>query len=490
MYTPYDLRGRRHVFADWELVEPGYGVYWGGERDGGWEMPYGVRISTHKPLIDSQPLFLPEHPWEKEIHGSTSVFEDEGRLRLYYPASHGGTNPEGEYEPRVTMMAYAESSDGSNWTRQTIGQVEFQGSTQNNITFPQSGTIFKDESAAPHERYKLIYQDKTGGGDRVLGAFSPDGLAWTKFDSPILSNYVSDTQIEAKYDPEKGKYVGYFRGWDRHEHGRVHGRRAIAYSETDDFTRWPRPERIVIPDAQDGPATDIYTNAYTPWPDGGDAHLMFPTFYQRGRDTTELHIMTSRDGVFWERHSREPIVSQPDPGTSGMPGLDWHTGVYAGTGLVNAHPDEDSLIISPSYRSHNNLMDIPESHLRDEYHRLGYLCKATWRKDGFTSIEAEDRGGFTTYPILFNGGRLELNAWTRFRGEIKVEVADATVETRPNPAPSIPGRTLADCDPITGDSLSRVVTWNGESDLSAWSGRQVRLRIQMTRARLHTLRFI
>ena len=489
-YLPYDLRGRKHVFADWELVEPGYGVAWGGANDGGWEMPHGVRIVSHVPRIDPEPLIAPEHPWERWIRGSTTVFEDDGRLRLYYPASSGGSNPEGEYEPQITVMAYAESEDGSSWTKPTIGHVEFEGSTENNIAFPASGTIFKDENGAPDQRYKLVYQDKTGGGDKVRGAVSADGLRWTDLDSPILTDYVSDTQIVARFDPAKGHYVGYFRGWDRHEHGRVHGRRAIAYAETEDFTRWPKPERIVRPDAQDGPAADIYTNAYTPWPDGGDAHLMFPTIYKRVRDVTELHMMTSRDGILWDRHSRQPIISSPDPGTSGAPGMDWHNGVYAGPGIVSFRPDEHSVFISPSYRSHNNLLDIRESWLRDVYEELGYVCRATWRKDGFTSLEAEDKGGFTTYPLLFTGGRLEINAWTRFRGEIRVEVADASVETRPRPAEPIPGRTLAESDPITGDALSHTVTWRGDSDLSAWSGRQVRLRVEMTRARIHSLRFV
>ena len=130
-----------------------------------------------------------------------------------------------------------------------------------------------------------------------------------------------------------------------------------------------------------------------------------------------------------------------------------------------------------------------ESHLQGVYNDLGYLCRATWRKDGFTSLEAETVGECTTYPLLFTGSQLRVNAWTRFRGELRVEVADASIETRPRPAETIPGRTMDDCDPLTGDVLDGVVTWNGESDLSAWSGKPIRLRLKMTRARLHAIRF-
>ena len=489
-YHPYDLRGRKHVFCDWALVEPGYGVVWGGAKDGGWEMPYGVRISSHVPRIDPEPLIPTEYPYEMSVGGMMTVFEDEGRFRLYYTGHYGGTNPEDEYDPRRHVLAYAESDDGVTWTKPSVGSVEFEGSKDNNIVFDDIGTVFKDPSAPADERYKLIYQYKKEGGDRVLGAVSPDGLRWTRLEQPLLTGYVSDTQIVAKFDEEQGKYIGYFRGWDRHEHGRYHGRRNISIAETETFGSWPAPRPIVTPDVQDGPDVDIYTNAYSPWPGGADAHLMFPVFYHRRLDVTQLHMMTSRDGLNWERHARKPMVPTAEPGTSGNPGLDWHTGVYAGCGVISPRPDEHSLLFHPSATSHNNLLRTREGYLQDVVDDLGYICRATWRKDGFTSIETETKGAFTTYPLVFTGSTLKVNAWTRFRGEIRVEVADASVETRPQPAVPIPGRTLADCDTLTGDILDGTVTWNGESDLSAWSGKQVRLRVEMTRARIHALEFV
>ena len=111
---------------------------------------------------------------------------------------------------------------------------------------------------------------------------SPDGLRFKKLPEPLLDGYVSDTQIIARFDPAKGRYIGYFRGWDRHEHGRIHGRRRIAYAETDSFEKWPRPEQIFWPQAQDGPDADIYTNAYAPWPDGGRRPPGLPRLLRAG----------------------------------------------------------------------------------------------------------------------------------------------------------------------------------------------------------------
>jgi hypothetical protein len=93
-------------------------------------------------------------------------------------------------------------------------------------------------------------------------------------------------------------------------------------------------------------------------------------------------------------------------------------------------------------------------------------------------------------PFTFTGGRLVLNAWTRFRGDVRVDLADATEETMSSPAKTIDGRSFEDCDPITGnDQLNHAVTWKGDSDISGWEGRPVRLRFRMRRARLYAIRF-
>ena len=213
---------------------------------------------------------------------------------------------------------------------------------------------------------------------------------------------------------------------------------------------------------------------------------MFPAFYQRNADIVETQMLTSRDGVSWQRLTREPVV----PG--GEPGTDSEGGHYAGAGLVSFRPGEVSLFVSPTWHTHN------EGHYgrtRDSGTHRGYWSTATWRKDGFVSLEAPDEGSFTTIPITFEGGRLTINAWTRFGGEVRFELADASSEhmgrfgegAPAGSAAPIPGRTFADCDPFTGDSTSHTVTWNGESDISAWAGRPERLRVRMRRARLYAL---
>ena len=489
--SAYNLGTRKHVFIDWDLIEPGYGVSFGGETPEPWEMPHGVRLAVHYPRIDPKPIVWPDKPWEKTILFFNTLLEDDGRYRLYYQCWDWDRRE----DPEAFALACAESTDGVNWVKPNVGAIDFQGSTDNNLVHSasvESGRpvldqfVFVDPSCAPEERYKLVSWGRENGTPSLFGSVSADGLRWRPIEKPLLYDYMCDTQNVVRFDPAKGKYVGYFRGWSAYEKGKLHGRRTIAYAETDRFESWPVPETVVSLDANDDPDADIYTNSYSPWP-GADAHLMFPVFYRRTLDVGEVHMMTSRDGVRWHRPTRRAIIPSGEPNTTGDRDRDWRSGVYSGCGIVSLRPGEWSLPVHPRAVSHNQHY-FPEGKASPPHH--GYICLATWRQDGFMSLEAETEGACTTVPITFSGSRLEVNAWTRFGGEIRIEVLDASGDLRGRGrAPAVAGFTFDDCDPISGDNLKGTVTWRGESDLSAWAGEPVRLRLQMRRARLYALQF-
>ena len=471
------LDGKKHVFVDWSLIEPGYGLKWGGDAPGSYEMSHGMELNVHPPRIDWEPIIEADRPWEKNINWHTTIFEDEGRFRLYYriwDLTGGDTGHADTFH-----LAYAESEDGVNWVKPNVGTFSFQGSTDNNIIHldfpPGSPMVFKDPSASDDERYKLVFRGQIDGIHQIWGATSADGLRWNKLDEPLIVGYHSDTHNVFKYDEVRGKYIGYFRGWD--PPGTTVGRRTIAYAETEDFTKWPTPKSIVWPDSHDGPHADIYTNSYAAWPDG-NAHLTFPCMYERERDILEMHLFTSRDGLRWDRISRDPIIPQGPPG-SGL-----SSGVWAGAGLVSINRGEWSMPISPQALTHNMSLF---SKSQDNLPHRGFVCLATWREDGFTSIEAKSQGGFSTSPFTFSGSRLKLNSWSHYGGQIKVELVEAPDGPKLVEAPPVPGRSFAECDVVTGDNLSHTVTWNGDPDLSAWASKPVRLRFKLLRSRLHAM---
>jgi len=51
-------------------------------------------------------------------------------------------------------------------------------------------------------------------------------------------------------------------------------------------------------------------------------------------------------------------------------------------------------------------------------------------------------------------------------------------------------RALADCNPITGDEIDRIVTWKGGADVFSLAGQAIRLRIEMKGADLYALQFL
>ncbi len=506
------LDRKKHVFTDWSMVEPGYAVSWSDALGTEWETPKGISLKVLKPRIETEPMVELEHPWETGYTLHTTILDDDGRHKLYYTCYNqlqSDAKTEGEQNPYTYYLCYAESEDGVSWTKPTIGTVNWRGSTENNIVYGvnramgrpvPTATVFKDPSAPPNERYKIIHRGKEEGRPLgcVFGATSPDGIDWTPIEEPLLKDYNSDTQVVARFDEEIGKYRGFFRGRRPVDGESPQIRRTIAYAETEDFNHWPRPETVVTTDVYDHPGTDIYTNGYTVWPDA-DAHLMFPAFYQREMDVMAVQLLTSRDGYNWERHTREPLIDGGDQGTSGDPRRDYTAGFYAGVGVVSMRPDESSIALVSNRRSHNNNRantgesDTLESLQQTHYPSVvgsysGQIRLATWPKDGFVCVDAPEEGYFATTPFVFEGGTLKINGWSRYRGGINVELADASNEHHTFSEP-VTGRGFDNADEILGTAVDHTVTWNGQSDLSQWEGKPVRLRFKMRRSRLNAIWF-
>jgi hypothetical protein len=486
---PVRIGAEKQVFIDWDMIEPGYGVGWG-TRDSvrvlPYEMPCDVRIAVHPPRVDPCPLIVAEHPWEQHISSYVTTLEDDGRFRLYYEC-YADPLALANYD---AMLAYAESDDGITWRKPKVGAVEFNGSKDNNIVFglanslgrgSHGATVFKDASAAPAERYKLVHIGPDEQKRRcVFGAMSPDGLHWRAIEQALVTDYESDTQNVVAYDDERKRYVLYCRSWKGINMGRWHGRRCIACSESDRFESFPEPRIMVASDVTFDPDTDFYTNSYHRWPGAANAHLLFPALFHRTRDVLDVHMMVSRDGEHWVRPQRDALIPV------GEPGSDTDAGVYAGCGIIRTRPGEWSLPISPQRNTHNQGM---HTKLGPFAGVTAHFRRAIWREDGFTSLEAQCEGRCTTVPFVFTGKELHINAWTQFGGEVRIELVDSTEQAHwmknvKLPA-TVPRHTMDDCDLLTGDMLNHVVTWRGQFDLTPWAGRIVRLRFYLRRARLH-----
>ena len=125
-----------------------------------------------------------------------------------------------------------------------------------------------------------------------------------------------------------------------------------------------------------------------------------------------------------------------------------------------------------------------------------------------------------TKPLRFAGSKLQLNVHTGGGGSVIVEMQDI-VSQPPIPVVAwfllplilawwgkdgnpLPGFTLAECIPMIVDSVNATVIWSPaglcgptdphcrgatHSDVSALSGKPVRLKLQMVGAQLYSFRF-
>lgn len=94
----------------------------------------------------------------------------------------------------------------------------------------------------------------------------------------------------------------------------------------------------------------------------------------------------------------------------------------------------------------------------------------------------DGQGEFTTWPIQFDGRGLVLNAEAERGGNLRIEVLDAAGQI-------VPGYGIEDCDPLIGDAVEHRPTW-GPATLADLSGRQLKFRVVLHRARLYTLHIV
>ena len=190
------------------------------------------------------------------------------------------------------------------------------------------------------------YQGPAYTGPRVeltghaTGWTSPDRIAWTELDKPVAS-FPMDGGLSAGYDAATGHYFAYTRvhgvavepdtaptvGSGSGEVGLV--RRAIGLTRTRDFRSWPPPKLILAPDGQDDLDVSFYGADYFPYPGRSDLHCMLVQVYHQASDHVDSQLACSRDGLFWHRPERRPIIPVGPPG-SGDAGM-----VYSwGSGMI------------------------------------------------------------------------------------------------------------------------------------------------------------
>jgi len=389
------------------------------------------------------------------------------------------------------MLCYAVSKDGIRWKKPSLGVHEYNGGRKNNIVMTEGGggnTVFKDPTARPTSRYKMIY----GGGPRLIhhhkdippypgyhaiyGVASADGIHWRK--PRLIMPWYTDCTNVCYWDDRIRKYVAFVRYnetmiYRNGETFRWKGNfyRAVGRAESNDFWNLPKPSNILEPAANElAPAIDrleIYNTSAVKYPFAADSYFLFPGYYCPGVEMTDIHLATSRDGVNYTRW-RDPFLGVGPEGAfdSKM--------THMLTGMIRRDTEIMMYYVGADY-----LHDIKE-HPR----KRGGIGRATVRLDGFVSQDARWTGGnLVTIPLRFGGRRLELNMNAGAGGRLKVELLSRSGKP-------VAGYTTQDADWLCGNDVRKTVTWNGKNNLPAIKGKTVRLNFIGKGVKLYAFQFM
>lgn len=367
---PLALGNRRELFVDEFLIEK----LTNAERQ------------LHRPTARDVSI-VHDEPWEGNISYYHTVFEDEDLYRMYYRGGHSGGRTSYPDANKHQVVCYAESKDGINWVKPTLGLVEFAGSKENNIIWQGIGqhnfVPFRDTNpdCAPEAKYKAI-----GHGSGGLYVFrSADAIHWELIrDTPVITKGAFDSQNLAFYDSVRGRYVDFHRGFKD-------GVRAIMTCTSPDFVNWTEPEWIEI---SDGRREHLYTNQTIPYHRAPHIFMSFPKRFLPGRNpighrlpgVSDIVFMTSRDGVSFDRWSEAFL-------RPGLRGDRWvNRNNFVNWGIV----ETDSGI--PGTSDELTWYSVEGYYQGDDCQMRRY----TLRKDGFVSVSAGLKGGeLLTKPFTF-----------------------------------------------------------------------------------------
>ena len=239
------------------------------------------------------------------------------------------------------------------------------------------------------------------------------------------------------------------------------------------FAALAEPRPCLLPDPLDALDDDIYNPCYTPYPGTQPRYLMFPSIYHRIASTVDVQLAVSRDNHQWIRPFRQPIIDRTyEGGTYGQ--------LYASPNLIAANGTW-RLPFRGYQRRHDFLRRGAASYPED-----GEFRWACWEPDRFAGIEAKGEGRVTLIERPCCGRELLLNFRTAPDGWIKAEIVQ-TIHTPPQPVEAHPGFSLAEADPLTGDSIAEAAHWRGQADLSALAGEKVGLRFHLYKAKLFSV---
>jgi hypothetical protein len=468
-----------------------------------------------------------DKPWEKGI-GWTSCYRDpkSGKYQLWYQSFNGRSGD----KTMDCVVSYAESDDGLKWTKPELGLFPIKEYTNTNIVLIGSGgygdryccsVIVEPDDPDPAKRYTMFYYDFITENGReesaVCLAFSPDGIKWTKQpgmlyrtafgtrgiqppyvdEDPYVETKDKDGKVTRKSwsypltlsdavdcfrDPVTKEYVIIAKMWMDSPIGGTSWKHGIGRSISKDLVNWSKPQMILYPDEHDTNEQEFHTMPVFPY-NGMYFGLCQKWVRRPVKLTVDVELMTSRDGIKFERLYRNPpFIQRPEPG------------IYDSRSVfTNATPIilEDEIRF---YYGAANMVPLLKG-VKAERTQLSGVGLATIPRDRFAGIRPVDK----SEQITLVGGPLEKIGQVTLKpldltGVTAISVnADAShgavrLELLNEDGYRVRGYSRDDSVPMKGDSLRHAAAWNGKS-LSDLPAGKYMIRVHLDNASLFAVSF-
>ncbi|MCB9783043.1 MAG: hypothetical protein H6751_08785 [Candidatus Omnitrophica bacterium] len=456
-----------------------------------------LALTLHSPEVRAEPVLTPERndpnaPDSMASHFYGTVLYDRGKYRMWYYAVSLRAEPD---DLKQGPVCYAESFDGLEWVKPSLGQVEINGSTDNNaIALPDEVTqcaavILDEEDPDPSRRYKMLYTTLTHTWV-FRPATSPDGIHWT-----AAKGYPTDRFLEmGSFFKFGDRYIVHGQGVGQDDNGVPEGRQGYA-SVSPDFMNWDRTYRpsFRLPEPDDvekrglvgdypqvhlGVGATSFGNVavglYGIWHNPSEAERRKKGWYGAGLIYCDLGLVVSNDGITF----REPVAgnvfisSQESPVTQGPKEND-PTILCQANGILDV--GDQTLIYHGRWRNATNTSE-------DYY---AEVALATLPRDRWGDLHLEKgatAGVVWSAPITLpeSGCEISLNA-DRAR-DVSVELTDEKGDLLVDFSGE--NRGLA----AGSDGLIQPVEWK-ENSLSALGGQTIRIKISISNpeARLYAV---
>ncbi len=449
----------------------------------------GVWRTLHHGRKLDQPVLVPDRPWEGRrvyVYGTIHRDQESGLFRMWYLTRIGRGNDHRSpamHEPQGDMVLYATSEDGLHWQKPDLGRHQFDGTTNNNIVLfdKHSPTLIIDpEEPKEDERYRMMAWQWRREQQGYWIAHSADGLEWHEYPvNPVLDSgdEILETVTLARHEAS-GEYFAFHRRWDK---GRF-GKRLIAVATSNDFRHWSHPATILVPDERDdqwvmddGQRTEFYGMAGFRY--GGQFLGFLPVFDIVLHSKSEIdrpaalrteqspwegpiaaQLAHSRDGRQWHRFGdRSPIIARGERGSFDA-------------GCILCSADRPVVVGDEVWHYYTGINTMHGGPIPPKMCVIG---RASWRLDGFVSLDAGAVDGWVQTPAINAAGRkLQVNA-NAADGSLTV---DAVLED----GQPLQGYAAADCVPLRADAVRHVVRWGERDRLPAERPISLRFRLRDT----------